>query len=103
MGRVLLDNTVVRHPDTGFGVLLPEGSDLPAWAEDLVGDHLLVDAGEPGPSSTSSAGESPANEEPPLGGPGSSREAWAEYAERLGVEVDDEMSRDDIVDAVHNR
>lgn len=96
MGKVLNDNTVVRNPATGAPVLLPEGSELPEWAEDLVGQHLLVVEA----AATSVPSQ---DEEPPLGGPGSSREAWAAYAEQLGVAVDDEMSRDDIVDAIHNR
>lgn len=36
---------------------------------------------------------------PPLAGKGSGKEAWAEYAERHGVGVDSEMTRDQIVDA----
>jgi hypothetical protein len=37
---------------------------------------------------------------PPLGGPGSGRDAWVAYAESLGVEVTEDMTRDDIVAAV---
>lgn len=37
---------------------------------------------------------------PPQAGPGSSRQAWAMYADGHGVEVGPEMSRDDIVGAV---
>lgn len=37
---------------------------------------------------------------PPLAGKGSSRAAWAAYARSLGIQVDDDMGRDDIVDAV---
>ena len=37
---------------------------------------------------------------PPAAGPGSSRDAWVAYAETIGVEVTDDMSRDDIIDAV---
>lgn len=39
-------------------------------------------------------------ERPPLAGKGSSRAAWAAYARSLGIQVDDDMGRDDIVDAV---
>lgn len=61
--------------------------------------------GEPEPESTSKpepesepepAPES-APEEPPLGGPGSGRDAWAAYADKLGLTVTDDMTRDDIV------
>jgi hypothetical protein len=37
---------------------------------------------------------------PPLGGPGSGRDAWVAYAEAQGVEVTDDMTRDDIAAAV---
>lgn len=37
----LIDNTVVVHPETGEPVLLAATGDLPEWAADLVGDHLL--------------------------------------------------------------
>jgi hypothetical protein len=37
---------------------------------------------------------------PPRAGRGSGRAAWAEYAASKGVEVNDEMNRDDIIDAV---
>jgi hypothetical protein len=37
---------------------------------------------------------------PPLGGPGSGRDAWAAWAEHLGVEVTEDMTRDDIVAAI---
>lgn len=38
--------------------------------------------------------------EPPRGGAGSGVEAWRDYATQTGVEVDDDMSRDDIIAAV---
>jgi hypothetical protein len=44
----------------------------------------------------------PATEAPPKAGPGSSRDAWATYAETLGVTVTEDMSRDDIADAVED-
>jgi hypothetical protein len=37
---------------------------------------------------------------PPRGGPGSDRDAWAAYAEANGVEVTDDMTRDEIIAAV---
>lgn len=37
---------------------------------------------------------------PPKTGAGSGRAAWVAYAETLGVEVADDMSRDDIIDAI---
>jgi len=40
------------------------------------------------------------DEAPPKAGAGSSRDAWVEYAGSKGVEVTDDMTRDDIVEAV---
>lgn len=37
----LTDNTVVVNPQTGEPALLAAGGDVPDWAVDLVGDHLL--------------------------------------------------------------
>lgn len=37
---------------------------------------------------------------PPKGGAGSGKDAWKAYADSLGVAVDDEASRDDIVAAI---
>jgi hypothetical protein len=37
---------------------------------------------------------------PPRAGKGSGRDEWAAYAAAVGVVVDDDMSRDDIIDAV---
>src|SRR5687767_12266320 len=38
--------------------------------------------------------------EPPRGGAGSGVGAWREYATKTGVEVDEDMNRDDIIAAV---
>jgi hypothetical protein len=55
-----------------------------------------------GPSKSSSEEPvaAPVDEAPPKAGAGSSRDAWVAYAESKGVEVTDDMTRDDIVDAV---
>ena len=63
------------------------------------GDRL-VDPSAPAPALESEPEAEPTSEAPPLGGPGSGRDAWVAYAESLGVEVTDDMSRDDIVAAV---
>jgi hypothetical protein len=46
---------------------------------------------EPEPESESQA--------PPRAGKGSGREEWAAYAESVGVEVTDDMTRDEIIEA----
>jgi hypothetical protein len=38
--------------------------------------------------------------EPPRGGAGSGLDAWRDYADKTGVEVADDMNRDDIIAAV---
>lgn len=43
----LTANVVVAHPDTNEPVVLVEGSDLPDWAVELVGDHALDTPSEP--------------------------------------------------------
>jgi hypothetical protein len=63
--------------DPSEPVLAPESEDLE-----------VLDEEEAGPSA------------PPLGGPGSGRDAWVAWAEHLGVEVTDDMTRDDIVAAI---
>lgn len=40
------------------------------------------------------------DDRPPLGGAGSGRDSWASYAEGKGVEVTDDMSREDIIAAL---
>jgi hypothetical protein len=39
-------------------------------------------------------------DEPPRSGKGSSKEAWAEFAQSRGVHVEDEDSRDDVIAAL---
>lgn len=55
---------------------------------------LNVEVTEPEPMAV----ESPSR--PPYAGPGSSRVAWAAYAESRQVPITDDMTRDDIIDAV---
>jgi hypothetical protein len=60
-------------------------------------DDVEGSVAEPTPAPTSSIPE------PPRVGRGSSRDAWAAYAEGLGVPVADDASRDDIIAAVDAR
>lgn len=76
----------LRHRSTGVVVNVRDGKPMSAaW----------------GPAG-SSAGPSgaPTDEPPPKAGPGSGRTAWAAYASSAGVAVEDDMTRDDIIDAV---
>lgn len=81
-------------------VLTPWGKpDAPNTVAMITGENPLEVPTEDIPSAAPEdfAG---APEPPPQGGPGSGKEAWAAYADALGVEVDDDASRDDIIDAV---
>jgi hypothetical protein len=74
--------------------LLAKGSDVPEWAEGQIPDYLVEEGDDQSPSDT----EDP--ERPPLKGPGSGRTAWADYATSQGLEVTDDMTKADIIDAL---
>jgi hypothetical protein len=42
----------------------------------------------------------PEDQAPPRAGKGSGRDEWAAYAESVGLDVDDDMTRDEIIAAV---
>lgn len=98
------------HVNSSDGTLhsfLP-GESVPEWAEKLLGDHcfsghedLFSEDGKPlSVKPTAEAVVKAAVEDaPPQAGPGSGREAWAAYAKKHGVEVDDEVSRHEIIEA----
>lgn len=47
------------------------------------------------------AAETPGNDsEPPMAGTGSGREAWVKYAEAIGIEVSEDMTRTEIIEKV---
>lgn len=56
MSAKLTAGVLVRHPDSGTVEFLPEGSELPDWADGLVGDHAL-----------DRTGDEPKSERPPPG------------------------------------
>jgi hypothetical protein len=70
-----------------LGKLLP--------ADDAAREFLATVDGAP-PAATPADVERPLSE-PPRGGPGATRDAWAAYAYAHDVDVDDDMSRDDII------
>lgn len=37
----LVKSTVLRHPETDEPTFLEAGSEVPTWASELVGEHLL--------------------------------------------------------------
>lgn len=77
------------------------GDVVPAWAAekitnpDVWASPDVGDGGAPGV---------PVDGEPPRNGKGSGLVAWIEYAESIGVDVDEDASRDDVIASVdaHN-
>ena len=77
-----------RHQQTGVVVDVRDSK---------VMDGVWAPADEP-------AGAPPSEDVgPPKAGRGSSRQAWADHAATLGVDVDAGMSRDDIIEAVEGK
>lgn len=100
MTRRLAVTIVKRNPSTGVVEVFPAGTMPPGWAADLISPDSHVWAAEEAATSsgTERGGGSP--EPPPRVGRGSSRAAWAAYAAEVGIEVSDDMGRDDIIEAV---
>jgi hypothetical protein len=73
-----------RKDGESFRVLLA-GEEAPAWAEEILGDHLFEDADR---------GD---GDEPPRSGKGSGKDAWAEFAAEKGVDIGDAGTREDII------
>ena len=90
----LTDRTLLVDPD-GQRRVLEAGVEIPAWAEDLVGEHLRDDT----PGATPAV-EPAVLEEPPRSGKGSGRDAWADFAAANGIDVADDANREDIVSAL---
>lgn len=93
---ILSDNTVLAHPETGVPVVLLKGEEVPDWATDLVGDHLIEGGAAEAQSEDSDA-------LPPTSGKGSGVEAWQKYADDKGVAYAEGASRDEIIAAVEAR
>lgn len=84
----LNDNTLVLR--NGSPVSLLKGEDVPDWAKDQVGDHLID-------GSSDSFDDSGL---PPKAGRGSGLEAWQKYADDNGITYAEGATRDDIIAAV---
>jgi hypothetical protein len=96
-------------PGTVIDVDLDDETTVSFWRERVIGGAAeLVEGKLPSAAKAPVADELDIDDEPdedteaapPRGGPGSDRAAWAAYAESQGVDVDDDMTRDDIVAAV---
>jgi hypothetical protein len=88
------------------------GEDLPDWAAEQISNPDVWD-GEPptrthgdqgGTGQQAPATQTPApGKEPPRSGKGSGRDAWAAYAVQRGVDVNDDATRDDVIDLLAER
>lgn len=88
MGKKLIDNTLVVHPDTAVPTSLYAGDEVPDWAEDLVGDHLV----EGGTVATGGR--------PPESGRGSGEKAWRDYAASKDIAIEDDADKAGVIAAV---
>jgi predicted NUDIX family NTP pyrophosphohydrolase len=80
-------NTVLTHPKTGAVVVLVEGDDVPSWATELIGAHLIGD-----PESTEPEGPKPVEKMtvPEL----------KQYAEEKQIDLGDATKKDEILAAI---
>lgn len=82
------------------------GAKVPAWARKLITNPKVwakdeEDGDEPsGDDNPAGGGSDEVPAVPPKSGSGSGRNAWVAYAEANGVEVSEDMSREDIVEAL---
>lgn len=98
---VLAARVQVTDPETGRSVVFHKGAEPPARIVALLADRpVWADAEEAAKVAAeyeASVFEDESAEEPPRSGRGSGRDAWAAYAAKQGIEVEQEDSRDDII------
>lgn len=80
------------------------GHDVPEWARKRitnpqVWDDAAIETVASVPAPAASVVAPAATEPPPQGGPGASRQVWADYAAANGVTVQEAWKRDDIIEA----
>ena len=84
--------------EVGKSVLFVPGDEVPDWAAALITNpNCWVDGELPKGKDSGPAADGDA---PPRAGKGSGRAEWAAYAESVGVQVDDDATRDEIIAAV---
>jgi hypothetical protein len=101
MRRRLTGHVILQHPVT----LQPEhfgpGDDVPEWAaQRITAPGLWEGEDDSSPSPAGRLAPTAAESEPPRSGAGSSRAAWAAYAQSAGVDFDESATRDEIIAAV---
>lgn len=110
MGKTLAVNVIVADDKGEPHTYLAGDDNVPEWAAAKLGDHCWGDPSDDspaaavaaalaGPGTDHSSDEfADASDIPPMGGAGSGQDAWAAYAEKLGVELTaEDDSRDKIV------
>lgn len=101
----------VQDPETGRHVVFHKGAEPPAkvvamiknpgvWADPEEAAAVAEAFRAEGEPEEVTADEEDGSEEPPRSGRGSGRDAWAAFAADRGVHVEDEDTRDDIVQAL---
>ena len=97
VGYVTVETAV---PGGRAAIDIPRGATLPTDVPDEQVANLLA-LGHIADADAAVEDDIEANPfRPPTSGRGSGRDAWASYAALLGFEVDDDMSRDDIIAAL---
>lgn len=112
MTRALKTAVAVPDPETNLPVWFQAGEVPPGWAAELITNPSAWSETEPEPAAAAvTAPDAPAAPPvadaqakqpamPPRSGKGSGLVAWAEYARNLGVEVEDDANRDDVIAAL---
>lgn len=100
VSTVHVHNIKDGHP----GVFGP-GDDVPEWAAAQMGVHCFEDEEHPFPDSDYPGKAAVSYERepgaiPPKSGAGSSRDAWAAYANDVDVDVPADAQRDQIIEAI---
>lgn len=107
--RKLASTVHVHDPETGRSVVFLRGATPPARLQELIVNPDVWEAEEGAPEPVEEAPRAPQTvhapvssdgDEPPRAGKGSSKDAWAAFAAKHNVQVEDESTRDDIIAAL---
>jgi hypothetical protein len=90
-------SSYVHVPVNGDWVVYGPDDEVPAEHAALITNPKAWEGGELPTSENESQETGDTDEAPPRAGAGSTRDAWAQFAESHGVHVEDEDKRDDII------
>jgi hypothetical protein len=93
-------NSYVHVPVDNDWVVYGPDDEVPAEHAALITNPKAWEGGEAPSTKSEEPSSAQGDEEPPRSGKGSSKEAWAEFAQTHGVQVEDGDSRDDIIAAL---